>query len=103
MTKVVATIGPASDHRQTLEALLQAGMNVARLNLSHGTLDEHRARLDCIRAASLATGINVAVMVDTRGLEIRTGATPPIFHSVMLSAQAPGEPPQPGIPESSVA
>ena len=73
MTKVIATIGPASDHRQTLEALLQAGMNVARLNLSHGTLDEHQARLERIRAASLATGIIVAVMLDTRGLEIRTG------------------------------
>ncbi len=73
MTKVIATIGPACDDSETLQALLEAGMNVARLNLSHGTHDEHRARLERIRAASLATGVNVALMFDTRGLEVRTG------------------------------
>jgi len=73
-TKVVATIGPASDDPRTLEALLKAGMNVARLNASHGTLDEHQLRLERIRSASESTGVNVAVMFDTRGLEVRTGS-----------------------------
>jgi len=72
-TKIVATIGPASDAPETLEAMLRAGMNVARLNLSHGNFDEHCARLGRIRAASDAAGVPVAIMIDTRGIEIRTG------------------------------
>ncbi len=73
-TKIVATIGPASDAPETLAAMLRAGMNVARLNLSHGSFDEHRARLTRIRAAAEAVGVQVAIMIDTRGIEIRTGA-----------------------------
>jgi pyruvate kinase len=73
-TKIVATIGPASDAPETLEAMLRAGMNVARLNLSHGSFDEHKARLTRIRAAADAVGVQVAIMIDTRGIEIRTGA-----------------------------
>jgi pyruvate kinase len=73
-TKIVATIGPASDAPETLEAMLRAGMNVARLNLSHGSFDEHKARLTRIRAAADAVGVQVAIMIATRGIEIRTGA-----------------------------
>ncbi len=72
-TKIVATVGPACDSAAKLEAMLGAGMNVARLNLSHGTLDEHKGRLERIREASTNTGIPVAIMIDTRGIEIRTG------------------------------
>ncbi|HVR28904.1 MAG TPA: pyruvate kinase, partial [Thermoanaerobaculia bacterium] len=72
-TKIVATVGPASDSPAMLEKLCRAGMNVARLNLSHGSLEEHQSLLECVRAAAAATGANVAVMVDLRGLEIRTG------------------------------
>lgn len=72
-TKIVATIGPASDAPQTLTAMLGAGMNVARLNLSHGTFDEHKSRLLRIRAAADQLGVPVAIMIDTRGIEIRTG------------------------------
>ena len=72
-TKIVATIGPASDSPPILEAMLQAGMSVARLNLSHGNLKEHKLRLDRIREASDKTDIPVAIMIDTRGIEIRTG------------------------------
>ncbi len=72
-TKIVATIGPASDAPGTLAAMLRAGMNVARLNLSHGSFDEHQARLTRIRAAAEAVGVQVAIMIDTRGIEIRTG------------------------------
>jgi pyruvate kinase len=72
-TKIVATVGPASDAPETLEAMLRAGMNVARLNLSHGSFEEHKARLTRIRAAADAVGVPVAIMIDTRGIEIRTG------------------------------
>jgi pyruvate kinase len=75
-TKIVATIGPASDNVETLQAMLQAGMNVARLNLSHGTLDEHRKRIQRIRQAAENLAVEVAVMIDTRGVEIRTGSIP---------------------------
>ncbi|MCU7928882.1 MAG: pyruvate kinase [Candidatus Thiodiazotropha sp. (ex Dulcina madagascariensis)] len=72
-TKIVATIGPASDAVETLEAMIQAGMSVARLNLSHGRYEEHRQRIGRIRQASANLRIPVAIMIDTRGVEIRTG------------------------------
>jgi pyruvate kinase len=72
-TKIVATIGPACDAVATLKAMIRAGMNVARLNLSHGTLAEHEERLKRIRAAADELETNVAIMIDTRGIEIRTG------------------------------
>jgi pyruvate kinase len=53
--------------------MLRAGMNVARLNLSHGTLEEHKLRLERIREAAESLGTQVAIMIDTRGIEIRTG------------------------------
>jgi pyruvate kinase len=71
-TKIVATIGPASDDPLTLKAMIAAGMNVARLNLSFGTLAEQRQRIERIRAAARELGAPVAIMVDTRGIEIRT-------------------------------
>jgi pyruvate kinase len=72
-TKIVATVGPASDSPETLAAMMRAGMNVARLNLSHGTFDEHKRRLERIREAAEQVGVQVAIMIDTRGIEIRTG------------------------------
>ena len=72
-TKIIATIGPASDDVETLTRMIQSGMNVARLNLSHGDFDEHGARVQRIREAATAAGGRVAVMIDTRGIEIRTG------------------------------
>jgi pyruvate kinase len=72
-TKVVATIGPASDSPEALKAMIRAGMDVARLNFSHGSHEEHRKRLECIRQASAELGANVAVMLDTKGVKIRTG------------------------------
>jgi pyruvate kinase len=72
-TKIVATIGPACDAPELLKAMILAGMNVARLNLSHGTLDEHKQRLERIREVSEQIGANVAIMLDTRGIEVRTG------------------------------
>lgn len=72
-TKIIATIGPASDAPETIKAMIQAGMNVARLNLSHGTFQEHRERVMRIRQAADALNANIAIMIDTRGIEIRTG------------------------------
>jgi pyruvate kinase len=72
-TKVIATIGPASDAPEIVREMVEAGMNVARLNFSHGTHAEHARRLEMIREASRDAGANVAVMLDTKGMEIRTG------------------------------
>ena len=72
-TKIIATVGPACDDIETLTEMVQSGMNVARLNLSHGTFDEHRARVERIREAASAADRRVAIMIDTRGIEIRTG------------------------------
>jgi len=72
-TKVVATIGPACDGPETLKAMIRAGMNVARLNFSHGTHEEHRKRLETIRGAARELDTHLAVMLDTKGAEIRTG------------------------------
>ena len=71
-TKIVATIGPACDSPDVLKAMMKAGMNVARLNLSHGTLEEHKARIDLLRSVSDGIGRHIAIMIDTRGIEIRT-------------------------------
>ncbi len=71
-TKIVATIGPACDTPEILEAMIRAGMSVARLNLSHGTYGEHRERIARIRTAADRADCQVAVMIDTRGIEIRT-------------------------------
>ena len=72
-TKIIATIGPASDDVSTLTRMIRNGMNVARLNLSHGSFKEHEQRIDRIREASRLADRRVAIMIDTRGIEIRTG------------------------------
>ena len=75
-TKIVATIGPACDSQKMLMALIHAGMNVARLNLSHGTLEEQSERITRIREAAAELDTNVAVMIDTRGIDIEVGYQP---------------------------
>lgn len=71
-TKIVCTIGPASESVETLVKLINAGMNVARLNFSHGDFEEHGARIVNIREASKITGKMCAILLDTKGPEIRT-------------------------------
>ncbi|MFD1851100.1 pyruvate kinase [Oceanobacillus bengalensis] len=71
-TKIVCTIGPASESIETLEKLIDAGMNVARLNFSHGDYEEHGARIKNIRKAAENKGKTVALLLDTKGPEIRT-------------------------------
>ncbi|CAA7041089.1 unnamed protein product [Microthlaspi erraticum] len=72
-TKIVCTLGPASRSVEMVEKLLRAGMNVARFNFSHGSHDYHQETLDNLRTAMANTGILCAVMLDTKGPEIRTG------------------------------
>lgn len=70
-TKIICTIGPASDTAERLRELMQAGMNVARFNFSHGTHEEQKVKLEKVRQASREMGIPVATMMDTKGPEIR--------------------------------
>ena len=72
-TKIVATIGPACGTVERLAEMIRAGMNVARLNLSHGTLPEHKETISLLREASKQVQTSIAIMIDTRGIEIRTG------------------------------
>src|SRR3954471_10372277 len=71
-TKIVCTIGPASESIEKLTQLMEAGMNVARLNFSHGNFEEHGARIQNIREAAKKAGKNIAILLDTKGPEIRT-------------------------------
>src|SRR5215212_4585737 len=71
--KIVATIGPATDTEESLEALLAAGVDVVRLNFSHGTHDEHAGRLAMVRSIADRLRRPVAVMLDLQGPKIRTG------------------------------
>ncbi len=71
-TKIVCTIGPASENSDTLYDLIQAGMNVARLNFSHGDHEEHLNRIVNIRESAKKAGKNVGILLDTKGPEIRT-------------------------------
>ncbi|MEB7066971.1 pyruvate kinase [Mammaliicoccus sciuri] len=71
-TKIVCTIGPASESEEMLEKLMLAGMNVARLNFSHGSHEEHKGRIDTIRKVSSKLNKNIGILLDTKGPEIRT-------------------------------
>lgn len=72
-TKIICTIGPASDDPEILRDLVRAGMNVARLNFSHGDHAEQKARVDRIKAIRAELGVPLALMMDTKGPEVRTG------------------------------
>lgn len=72
-TKIVCTIGPSSGSEKNLEALIEAGMNVARFNLSHSKKEEYLGQVEAINKISARLNKNVAILFDTRGPEIRTG------------------------------
>lgn len=72
-TKIICTMGPAVDDIEKLSQLLQSGMNIARFNFSHGNHEDHAKRIALVREASRQTGIPVALLLDTKGPEIRTG------------------------------
>jgi pyruvate kinase len=72
-TRIIATIGPASDSDDVIRALVRADVDVFRLNFSHGTHESHGAAIDRIRRAAAAAGSPVAIMQDLSGPKIRTG------------------------------
>src|SRR5215470_1624803 len=76
-TKIVATIGPASETPEMLERLIRSGLNVARLNFSHGDFAGHSERIQRIRSAAEAVGRRVAIMADLPGPKMRIGKIEP--------------------------
>ena len=72
-TKIVCTLGPATDREGVLEKLIENGMNVARCNFSHGSYEEHKARMDQVKEFSEKHHTSTAIMLDTKGPEIRLG------------------------------
>ncbi|MHB9024425.1 MAG: pyruvate kinase [Armatimonadota bacterium] len=72
-TKIVCTLGPATESPEMLRALVDAGMRVARINCSHGTPEEHAERIRAVRAVSQESGVAVSVLYDLSGPKIRTG------------------------------
>jgi pyruvate kinase len=75
-TKIIATLGPASNTIDVIDALIGAGVNVFRLNMSHGTHDAHRATYQAVRAAAKQRGTEIAVFADLCGPKIRVGIFP---------------------------
>lgn len=72
-TKIICTLGPATDDEAVLRQLIESGMDIARFNFSHGTQAEQHERLEKLKKMRLETGIPVATLMDTKGPEIRTG------------------------------
>jgi pyruvate kinase len=72
-TKIVATLGPASSDRKTLERMIEAGLDVVRLNFSHGSAREHQKRIELIRTLARKAGRAVGVLIDLQGPKIRIG------------------------------
>lgn len=72
-TKIVCTIGPVSESPEMIQNLAEAGMNITRLNFSHGSFEEHGKRIDTVRKVSEVSGYNLGIMLDTKGPEIRLG------------------------------
>jgi len=72
-TKIICTIGPASENAETFEQMCKAGMNVARLNFSHGSYEEHQKKIDMIKEVRERLGMPIALLLDTKGPEFRIG------------------------------
>lgn len=73
MTKIIATIGPASEPQSVMEEMIKAGMDIGRLNFSHGDFATHKQTIDRLRAAARATGRRIAIMADMPGPKMRIG------------------------------
>ena len=71
-TKIVATMGPASLKREVLKNMMLEGLNVCRLNFSHGSYDDHAGAVEMIRSLNEELGLNVAILADLQGPKIRT-------------------------------
>ena len=72
-TKIICTIGPASENEEILTRMCRSGMNVARLNFSHGTHEEHQSKIDLIKQVREKLNLPIAIMLDTKGPEYRIG------------------------------
>ena len=72
-TKIVCTIGPASDSKEVLRKLMKAGMNVARINFSHGSYEEQIERINNVKEVRQELNLPLALLMDTKGPEIRIG------------------------------
>ena len=72
-TKIVCTMGPACDSEEKLAAMMKAGMNVARFNFSHGSYEEHKGRIARVRKVASDLGVQIGILLDTKGPEVRTG------------------------------
>lgn len=72
-TKIVATLGPASTDPAVLERMVQAGIDVVRMNFSHGSSEDHVARAEAIREAAARGGRPVGILADLQGPKIRVG------------------------------
>ena len=72
-TKIVCTLGPASEKEEVLTALIENGLNVTRMNFSHGSHEEHKGRMDLVKKVREKLNKPVALLLDTKGPEIRTG------------------------------
>lgn len=72
-TKIICTLGPASDTKEILFAMAKAGMNIARFNMSHGTHQEHLAKLNAVRQINQEGEVHIETMLDTKGPEVRIG------------------------------
>ena len=70
-TKIICTLGPATDQGTVLEDMMRAGMNVARFNFSHGSHEEQKVRIDQVKAARAKLGLPIGLLLDTKGPEIR--------------------------------
>ncbi len=90
LTKIVATIGPASESQAMLERLIDAGASIFRLNFSHGSTDEHKVRLEAIRRAAAAKGVSIGVLGDLPGPKIRVGTVPDLDEGGGIDVQ-PGQ------------
>lgn len=72
-TKIVCTMGPTTNEKEIVKELILNGMNAARLNFSHGTHEEHKARIEMVKSVRKELGTHTAILLDTKGPEIRTG------------------------------
>lgn len=72
-TKIICTLGPACNNKETLVKMMEEGMNVARINLSHGTYDDIKSNIQLVKEASAECGKEIAILLDTKGPEVRVG------------------------------
>lgn len=75
-TKIICTLGPATNSYEKIVQLIDAGMNVARINMSHGSYDQHKETIDFLKKARKEKGISLAIMLDTKGPEVRVSTLP---------------------------